>query len=123
MNKEEILDLYKEAQGSWTGWDWRMDFEADGTTEYLECREDIDPESPVAERATAYATKCEECAAEAEHQAKLAIDAVLTNQMSDAVSFAERASEMESQFGDDPTWGDFRRAVTKLDEQNKKDNG
>ena len=122
MNKEEILDLYKEAQGSWTGWDWRMDFEADGTTEFLECRGDIDPESPVAERATAYAIKCEECAAEAEHQAKLAIDAVLTDQMSDAVSFSERASELESQFGDDPTWGNFRRAVAKMDEQIKETN-
>ena len=57
---------------------------------------------------------CEASATAAEEAAAEAMKAVNEGRLIDALEAAERASSLESIYGDDPIWGAFSRSVAKM---------
>ena len=114
---EAIHAAYNIATGDWTGWDWAQSFAAgydeDGCqiTEVWDRRSDIDPDSAAAAAATEYADRCESDAEGAEESAAEAMKHIEAGDLDKALRAAESASTAECVYGDDPTWGPFRRAI------------
>jgi len=93
--------------------------------------EDLDllpPDYTDAEEAAAYRTRlqwwigdlrsgadwldeCSSYAEAAQDAADEAMEAIEEGRLDDAVTAARRASSLESEYGDDPNWGEFRRLI------------
>jgi len=67
-----------------------------------------------------YIAKVERDAAAAEEAAKYAIEAVKDGNLDAAIEYATAASSIENEYGDDPVWGSFRRAVIELVEDREE---
>jgi hypothetical protein len=140
----EVEAAYQAASGSWVGFDWTylvppeggnrgssaydidgLDLDDPATSDrwitfLLEDCPDM-PRNQASEHvevaldeAREYVAQVERDASAAEDAAKCAIEAVRDGKLDLAAEYAEEASRLERTYGDDPTWGDFRRAVIAL---------
>lgn len=121
---DAIETAYATATGQWDGADWpherTLPCSAYEHGQYHPCpgckvARDEDGQSELC--AGDNAAECQTCAdaaadaSAAEVEANFAIDAARAGNWDEAVERAVAASELESEYGDDPTWGDFRAAV------------
>jgi len=82
---------HRAGDGNWIGLDWNTD----GTESYTE-------------------TEVEDDATSAQVRADDALEALELGEYRLAAELANEASSLELTYGDDPTWGDFRRTTTAV---------
>jgi len=107
----------REAQETWTGWDWTEDFAGhDDNPVYYSGRPADDDDGPGADQAREYAAQVESDAAGAHDQAEQAIECIDAGNYARAVVLMERASRLERQYGDDPAYGPALKLTIELAE-------
>ena len=92
----ELIKAIETAQSNWDGADWRHEKrDAKGHIVYCEGGDDDCKTCCDAARDASGAIEC----------GNEAIAAIRNGDMEEAVSQINRASDIESEYGDDPTWG------------------
>jgi hypothetical protein len=82
--------------------------------DYLSRREFCEQISEFCETAAGWLEECAANAAHAEEEASEAMVAIEAGNLSDALYHAEKACHYESIYGDDPTWGRFRKLLASF---------
>lgn len=115
--KDELIKAIETAQGNWDGADWtheKRDAEGRIVTEENEQGDDVtvyceggDDECKTCCDAARDASGAGECGNEA-------IAAIRKGDMDEAVTQINRASDIESEYGDDPTWGPVAKMIKEM---------
>lgn len=116
-SKDELIKAIGTAQGAWDGADWtheKRDAEGHIVTEANEQGDDItvyceggDDDCKTCCDAARDASGASECGNEA-------IAAIRKGDMDEAASQINRASDIESEYGDDPTWGPVVKMIDAM---------
>lgn len=147
VTREEVEAAYTDASGSWSGLDWTYlvppvggcggssAYDIDGLDlddpavmdRWTKSLMDDSPEMSrnrakqhvegALEAAREYIAQVERDADAAEEAAKYAIEAFRKGYLDSAVEYAEAASRLEREYGDDPVWGPFRKALIAFAEE------
>ncbi len=134
--QDAITAAYETAQGRWSGWDWPHSFGAIdddcayccervsvcGTSIVLEGPLDDEPPPDACEHyraahaeALEYDGACRSDAAAAEDLAAEAMEHLAAGRIAAAISCAQQVSQIESRYGDDPTWGAWRKLIDQME--------
>jgi hypothetical protein len=116
---EEIVDAIEHASLSWTGWgDWTMVFNGIVARGVLSVEEILEKYTisrrtaeEINEKMEDYDAKAEEDADEATALGEEVIELLRKKEYYDALIKLKEACSLESNYGDDPSWGQPRRLL------------
>ncbi len=114
--KQELIKKIEDAKEEWIEWDWTTEIctDAQGETVYASSRGDAESwtdEPDVAQAIIDFADEVKSDASAAADAADLAIKAIAAGDLQAALEHIEDASRIERYYGDDPTYGNCRKAV------------